>query len=794
MDQDEKGDAKLDSLELDVILNKPSRSATESLPSSSGSASAPAPPSRSATIVGGSSSPSNEARSNSSQGSSGSKWKEDTVQNNSQFVQNAKSERLLEEDLKFRKSMIVEALPEDQLEHQEWKLLREKSIIVKSRSSDLGASKSTGDVTTTSSGVPIADFKRHFSIRAVIVGAMIGCMLCFSNMYFGLQTGWVTLGSLQAALLGFGFFRVFKDTFHHFNAQENVLLQTTSVACATIPIAAGFVGIIPALQLLAAENGSTFSMTVGEMILWGLALGFFGVFFAVPLRKQTIVVEKLTFPSGTATARLIEMLHKNNLRSSISSSSKQNAEEQAESERVYLMQWKVLGGTFAGFAFINLMAYFAPQLNNLPIFSWIGLSVMTQYLWTFQLSFGYIGQGMIMGVRSAFSMLAGCIIGFGILSPYAKSKGWAPGPVSSWLTGGQGWILWISLAMMIAESLSSLAVLTYSTFNWRGLFQKLMDKMQHHSQVDSEYEASLTSKKNAVPKDDGDVPTSEQVSTKLWVSGLIVSTIWTILVFTFMFDQQFYEPLLATFFALLVSILAVRSLGETDLNPVSGIGKISQIFFALISPGNIRGNIIAGAIAEAGASQAGDLMQDLKTGFLLNASPKAQFYGQLIGTTVSVFASIAAFKLYTNAYGVPSATLPAPTSQVWLDMAKLMNGGQLPPMVIPFAVGFACVSALLPVIGYNLEKSGGLMIGKSFKLTKSMLPSGVAMAIGMYIAPNFTLPRVVGATIFMLWNKYHKDSLEKYMIVAASGLVLGEGVMSIFTALLKTMNVPTFPQ
>lgn len=78
-----------------------------------------------------------------------------------------------------------------------------------------------------------------------------------------------------------------------------------------------------------------------------------------------------------------------------------------------------------------------------------------------------------------------------------------------------------------------------------------------------------------------------------------------------------YEPFVAVIIALLVSTLAVRALGETDLNPVSGVGKLSQILFAVVAPGNIIANLISGAIAEAGAQQAGDLMQDLKTGHLL---------------------------------------------------------------------------------------------------------------------------------------------------------------------------------
>jgi len=83
--------------------------------------------------------------------------------------------------------------------------------------------------------------KRQLTIRAVATGLCVGSILCFSNTYFGLQTGWVTMGSLQSAILGFGVFRVLHcfDCMKGFTVEENVIVQTTSVATATMPLAAG---------------------------------------------------------------------------------------------------------------------------------------------------------------------------------------------------------------------------------------------------------------------------------------------------------------------------------------------------------------------------------------------------------------------------------------------------------------------------------------------------------------------------------------------------------------------------
>ena len=105
--------------------------------------------------------------------------------------------------------------------------------------------------------------------------------------------------------------------------------------------------------------------------------------------------------------------------------------------------------------------------------------------------------------------------------------------------------------------------------------------------------------------------------------------------------------------ALLVSLLAVRALGTTDLNPVSGVSKLSQLVFAVVAPGKLVSNIVAGGIAEAGAQQAGDMMQDLRTGLLHGVSPRAQFVVQLVGSVFSCFFALAAWHLYTSAYSIP---------------------------------------------------------------------------------------------------------------------------------------------
>ena len=117
--------------------------------------------------------------------------------------------------------------------------------------------------------------------------------------------------TMPAALLGFSFFRLLSRHLRlPFSPAENVLVQSVAGSVGTMPLGCGFVGVLPALNfLLQPSQGGPLHIGLGKLIIWALGIAFFGVVFAVPLRKQVIVREKLRFPSGTATAALIALVH-----------------------------------------------------------------------------------------------------------------------------------------------------------------------------------------------------------------------------------------------------------------------------------------------------------------------------------------------------------------------------------------------------------------------------------------------------------------------------------------------------
>jgi OPT family oligopeptide transporter len=152
---------------------------------------------------------------------------------------------------------------------------------------------------------------RNFTFRGVAVGLVIGVVICFSNMYFGLQTGWVSGMAMPSALLGFAYFKAVSRLLSYpFSPVENVLVQSVAGSVGTMPLGCGFVGVLPALNFLLKEDeGGPLRIGLWKLTVWAVGIAFFGVVFAVPLRKQFIIREKLKFPSGTATALMIGVLH-----------------------------------------------------------------------------------------------------------------------------------------------------------------------------------------------------------------------------------------------------------------------------------------------------------------------------------------------------------------------------------------------------------------------------------------------------------------------------------------------------
>ena len=501
-----------------------------------------------------------------------------------------------------------------------------------------------------------------------------------------------------------------------------------------------------------------------------------------------------------------------------------------------------------------------PLVRDIPLF---GVGMAHNWLWTLNPSPAYIGQGIIMGPSTCMHMLFGAVLGWGVLSPLAKSRGWAPGPVDSWEDGSKAWIVWISLAIMLADSLVSLGWLILKPIvnrspQWiawlkstrAGQWIALRLNSSQHSYINYsalESESHVLAEENdnspqvetSTSDEEYDAPPSQLISTRTVVILLPLTLLLNVVCMHIVFGDIIspFLSTLATLLAVVLSIMGVRALGETDLNPVSGISKLTQLLFSLATPSShfsrrtaLVTNLLAGAVSESGALQAGDMMQDLKTGHLLGASPKAQFYGQMIGSLVGAVLSTAVYKLYVNVYEVPGEMFQTPTAYVWIFTARLVTGQGLPDMAWQASFVAGTVWVIITALRIATASPAFSQNGNP-PAWRSWIPGGIAVAVGIFNVPSFTLARAIGGIIAWWWSRKHSQSSKKQqtsengdrgsssqattgpetlsvqgspsaqesekadaasstVVVLASGLILGEGIMSIVNLLLASGRVP----
>lgn len=386
-----------------------------------------------------------------------------------------------------------------------------------------------------------------------------------------------------------------------------------------------------------------------------------------PSRRQVIIRERLRFPSGFSTAVLISVLHGKG-RTSASSETlhlaaeggfaslvtpvREDAEAEADPEpeqdaRQQSADWAVnlrnLVICFAVSGAFTVCTYFFPILRNLPIF---GSQAAHVWLWTLNPSLAYVGQGIIMGAETTSHMALGAVVGWGLLSPLAKAKGWAPGPVDDWEHGSKGWIVWVSLAIMLSDAIVSLGYIALRPLvgprllylleelcrriRLEGAKSLFRSRVHEYTAIPNQIMAGdqdTPSQSRAVEgrgeQQKSDAPPEQRIGGQIVSGGLAVSILLCILTTHFVFGDlvPLHATTIAIVMALLLSIMGVRALGETDLNPVSGISKLAQLIFVVVVPQSNKSSVIINLVAGAIVSPASNIPQSLSLRFSTRIPP-----------------------------------------------------------------------------------------------------------------------------------------------------------------------------
>jgi OPT family oligopeptide transporter len=521
-----------------------------------------------------------------------------------------------------------------------------------------------------------------------------------------------------------------------------------------------------------------------SFLLFTTAVGFFGMFYAVPMRKSAIIHQKLTFPSGTSTAFLIKSLH-----------------EGASGAVEGIKKTKAMLGSFVGSMLFTILVHFVPIVANwyIPAYCAEKSSSCADAAilgWFIILSPLQIGAGLIMGFNAASSLLLGTVLAWGIIGPTLYHTG-----VVSRLRhftvnepGADYFLIWTAIAISVVGAFADLAA-QYQMFidGWfactgkiKKIYRRYIRKSEHEDVPMIDDDTSEAGNKDLDP-----VPENEQVPFWVWFGGFILSCALTMIILQLYFGISWYESLLANFLGCLLSVVTIQSAGRTDVNPIGMVGKLTQFIFAAINP-NIGVNLWTASVSSSAAGQSVDMLQDLKTGHILGASPRGQLIAQGVGTFFGIFASVFGFVLFAEAYPcilqdpeTPGYSCPfaMPSVYAWYGLALGLTTGfkeALPPGSLWSVLAGALLAIILTLMKYHLPE----------KYSK-YVPNAVALGIG-FLTPSIIPQSIMfflGALIALAWDKFSPATCALYLAVVSAGMIGGEGVGGITNAVIVVAGV-----
>ncbi|KAL6351197.1 hypothetical protein AAG906_031783 [Vitis piasezkii] len=624
-------------------------------------------------------------------------------------------------------------------------------------------------------GKVVPSWREQLTIRAFVVSFVLGVLLTFIVMKLNLTTGIIPSLNVSAGLLGFFFVKSWAKFMEKsgmlkqpFTRQENTVIQTCVVATSGIAFSGGFGSYLFGMSSIVAggsEESNDAQNTKDPRLPWIIgflfAVSFLGLFSVLPLRKIMVIDYKLTYPSGTATAHLINSFH--------TPQGAKLAKQQVRTLGKFFsfsflwgfFQWFFTGGDGCGF-------------SNFPTF---GLEAYENRFY-FDFSGTFVGVGMICPYLINVSVLVGAILSWGLMWPLIKKKGIVTYHCCLIIVLQ----VFLSIAMILGDGLYNFVKVLGLTI--RG-FIKQYKKMEvipvtergSPEKVSNSYDDEVRTKlflKDGIP---------------LWVSlvGYVAIAAVSIGVIPKIFHQmKWYYVLVIYIFAPVLAFCNAYGCGLTDWSLASTYGKLA-IFAIGAWAGESHGGVLAG-LAACGVmmnivSTASDLMQDFKTGYMTLASPRSMFVSQVIGTAMGCIISPCVFWLFYKAFvdiGSPHSDYPAPNALVYRNMSVLgVEGfGSLPDHCLTLCYILFAGSIVINLIRDTVAKKWAKYI-----------PLPMAMAIPFYLGPYFAIDMCVGSLILFIWGKLDKAKADAFGPAVASGLICGDGIWSLPSSILALAGV-----
>ena len=584
---------------------------------------------------------------------------------------------------------------------------------------------------------------RQFTLRAVLVGMVIGVVMCLSNLYVFFKTGWSMGVTITAAILSFATFQLLTKlrlTKQPLGALENNVL-TTVASGAGYMTGGGNMAALGALLMVTSVRPPML-----PLVAWFGLIAALGVFVAIPIKRQLINQEGLAFPTGTATATTIRSIH-----------AEGKGGDGARQSRALL--YAALGAAVLAWfreAKLAWMPFNIPPTIALPLT--IAGRKAAEWTLTLKTEVVLIGAGALMSFRTAWSLLLGGVLTYGVLAPSLYAQGLIKDVSYKAIVG---WTVWPGASLLVAAGLTSFVL------DWRSIARSF---------------SGLT----AVFRKDqpGAAPAAiEQVECPAWwfPAGFVVLSPFVVILMVWLFHIPMWAGLIALPLAVVMGFIAARVTGETDVTPTKALGPVTQLIYGVLTPGNLSGNIMSANVTGGVGLHAADLLTTLKTGWLLGGNPRAQFYAQLFGVAVGAVVIVPALGLLIPDPSVlGSEEWPAPSCVVWAGVSKAFAGG----------IGALDVHAKL-AIAAGLSLGVVLSLAERFapKRARNYLPSPSGLGLSMVIPGSNAIAMFIGGLGAELLRRFRPAFAANFSVPIASGFIAGESLMGVAIVVLKVTGL-----
>ncbi|MBF0442720.1 MAG: OPT/YSL family transporter [Oligoflexales bacterium] len=580
----------------------------------------------------------------------------------------------------------------------------------------------------------------QLTLRAVLMGGVLGGIMSLSNLYIGLKTGWALGVAITACILSYTIYKTLMGIFPgifktEMSILENNCMQSTATS-AGYSTCTSMVSAIPAYLIITGNQ-----MPWQTLALWTFFLGSLGVFLAIPMKRQMINIEQLKFPTGIAAAETLRSLH----------SKKGDGQPIRKAKALGLSG--VIGILLAwsrdAFQFISSALVIPGTITGYPLSS-LTISIETSTI--------MYAAGAIIGWKMGWSLLLGATVNFGILAPMMANIGAIDASKLGFRTI-LGWSTWTGASIMVTSGLVAFFM------HWEMITRAIRSFHSKPGKID-ENERLLK---------------SIEVPTSWFIVGTAFSGLGCIFVLYYAFQTSVLMGIASVFLAFFLALVACRVTGEADITPIGAMGKITQLTFGILAPTKIITNLMTAAVTAGAAGTSADLLTDLKSGYLLGANPRKQFIAQYIGIFFGSIIVVPVFYLLIpDASALGTDKWPAPAAQVWAAVARLLQAGF--GALHPTARTGILVGSILGIL---LQLSDRILPRKYCKYVPSPMGIGLSMVIPFFNSFSMFL----GALLACLFARISPKRSEQYTVPIASGLIAGESISGIIIAVLFATGI-----